>query len=322
MQMECCGRPCVAEDGFAVCTSCGKIASRHLETSATCFSQSCYFVPMGYTRKARFVKKVLGALQMMASHNVIPRLMRYLKKQNINSPVDLLNAISVFPTKGRRPYSYAMYYWKALGHEVPQCTDADVRLLTHEFDEIFFAWERLKLKRPKFPYAYLFRKLVQSNALYSDGARKLVPFMRALRCSKRRQRYDRLFLLCKDFEYKKIDHILETMEEKIDENEIEYPEQEVTREVVTRKKYLSPFDVKNVYKTKGEMDRAVRRGDFNIGKTMHMAPNGDFYFLAFDKDEKAKSHVSMSKLSISEQKQMELQQTQNLNSLLRAQSLL
>ena len=170
MRQNCCGVPCIADDGFAVCTVCGKMVAQHLETSSTCFSQSCYYVPAGYTRKTRFVNKVLGALRMLATHNVNPKLMEFLKKREINNPDDLLDAISAFPIKGRRPYSYAMFYWKALGFEVPRCTDADVRLLTREFDEMFFAWERLNLKRPKFPYAYLFRKLVQSNEQYSEGA--------------------------------------------------------------------------------------------------------------------------------------------------------
>ena len=79
-------------------------------------------------------------------------------------------------------------------------------------------------------------------------------------------------------------HHIRHMEEKRDECEQEIPNNQeiISREVVTQKKYLSPYDVPGVYKTKSEMDRAVRRGDFNIAKTMHMAPNGDFYFLAFD----------------------------------------
>ncbi len=175
----CCGQECVADEGFIFCQACGKTVAQHLETSSTCYSQSCYYVPIGYTRKSRFVKKVLGALRMMATHNVNSNLMSYLKKRKVDTPAQLLQAIAVFPTKGRRPYSYAMYYWKALGNEVPQCTDADVRLITAEFDNIFFAWERLQLKRPKFPYAFLFRKLVGTNTAYSKGARELVPFMRA-----------------------------------------------------------------------------------------------------------------------------------------------
>ena len=110
------------------------------------------------------------------------------------------------------------------------------------------------------------------------------------------------------------------MDEKIDENEM--PEQEVSREIITHKKYLSPFDIPGVYKTKGEMDRAVQRGDFNIAKTMHMAPNGDFFFLAYDNNaSKTKSDVSMRRMQLQEQKQIQLEKTQKLNRLLRAQSL-
>ena len=56
---------------------------------------------------------------MLATHNVNSKLMEFLQTRTINSPGELLDAISAFPIKGRRPYSYAMFYWKALGKKVP-----------------------------------------------------------------------------------------------------------------------------------------------------------------------------------------------------------
>ncbi len=234
----CCQTESVIEGGHYYCSMCGRAMGVVLETSQTCFSQSIHFVSPGYTRKTRFVKKVLGSLRMLTSHNVDEDLMFYLKTRKIETPRDLIENIALYPTKGRRPYQYAMFYWKSLGKRVPQVTDADIRLLTYEFDEIAFAWDRLKLQRPKFPYAFLFSKLVLSSKRYSEGCRSLVPFMRELRCHKRKKRYETLFLKCYRFNYK---NLYMDMEEKIDECE-EPVESIVTREVVKHPKTLSPYD--------------------------------------------------------------------------------
>ena len=52
-------------------------------------------------------------------------------------------------------------------------------------------------------------------------------------------------------------------------------------------KEISPYDVKNVYRSKREMDRAIRKGNFEIAKTQYMNWNNkNVYWLCYEEDEK------------------------------------
>ena len=312
------------------CTECGKLIRQALETSSTSYNQRSYFMPRGYTRRSRFVKKVLGSLQLHATHKIDPELVMYLKDKNIQNPTQLLKVIAKYPTKGRRPYQFVMYYWKALGFPVPRCTEQDVDLLVREFDNVLFAWERHRFKRPKFPYSFLFRKLVSTNNQYSDGIKQFVPFVRALRCQKRKERYERLFEICKNFNYQNVHATYEKMgdEQKIDENEIEDTKPEPSsagqttfyREICSGKK-LSVYDAPNTYKSQKEVDNAVKQGEFDIAKTMYMAPNGDFYFLCYNELGGAEQNkISMQNVRLSQSQSLQPESSQKLDEALRAQS--
>jgi hypothetical protein len=95
-----------------------------------------------------------------------------------------------------------MYYWRALGFKVPECSDRDIRLLKAAFDKIFFAWNRFGFENPRFPYSYLFKKIVTGNPKYSDGLKAMTRFTRVLRCETRRLRYAELYQKCAVFDYK------------------------------------------------------------------------------------------------------------------------
>jgi len=270
----CCGRVLV-ENGFRVCTECGRGIGRHLETSLTAFDQSSLYFPHGYSRKSRFEKKVLGALRCISAHKVDEQLMKYLRTRNVTTPQELLHEMSKYPTSMRRPYIYIMYYWKALGFKQPVVCERDMDILKREFDHIFFAWERLSFENPKFPYAYTFQKLVTGQLKYSNGMRALVPFVRTLRCKKRRKRYDRLFAICREFDFKKI-----VFKQKQMDPEIEYPKTiAYAHEVVSKPHQINVYDVKRVYKTQTEVDDAFRNKTFDASKTMHIGADGKFYFL-------------------------------------------
>ena len=330
----CCPSFCTEiHNGFVFCVGCGRMVRRHLSTNETSFSQKTHFMPRGYSRRSRFVKKVLGSLRLQTTHEIDSDLMNFLKKQKVETPQDLLQKMSEWKTKSRRPYSHAMQYWRALEKPVPHCTDEDVTLLVRTFDEILFAWERLRIKNPRFPYSWLFTRLVSSDPRYSAGMRALVPFLRKLRCKKRNARYEELFQKCKNFDYLNIYeqvHIKEEMnEEKIDENEIvvdeqeidEYPEQIVTREVIRNPKSISPYDVKGKYKSDAEMKQALANGNFQIEKCFHTDNHGNFYILGFM--EKAKPDPSqVSDMQLHDSQQVEYDETQELNKMLAAQSLL
>ena len=88
----CCGNV-VTENGFRVCTSCGRCLGRLLETTLTAYNQATPYFPVGYSRKSRFEKKVLGALRRMSAHKMDERLMEYLRTRDIQTPQELLQEI-------------------------------------------------------------------------------------------------------------------------------------------------------------------------------------------------------------------------------------
>ena len=76
-------------------------------------------------------------------------------------------------------------------------------------------------------------------------------------------------------------------ETKIDENEIEYPATEVYAHEVVQKEHLntkSVYECRGVYKSKEEVARAFKVGDFDPAKTMYIAPDGKFYFLQWKEE--------------------------------------
>jgi len=264
------------KNGFQICSGCGKTFTRFFETKIMSFSQSNLYFPKGYSRKSRFEKKVLGALRCLNSHKVDEKLMAFLKTKNIETPQQLLKEIGRFRTKGRRPYMFSMYYWKALGKTQPIVLEKDMELLKKDFDQIFFAWERLNFKNPKFPYNYTFKKIVTGNKKYSLGLRALVPFVRNLRCVKRRERYDRLFELCNNFDFKQI-HFKQINMEKIN-----YPETTIyLREKCQNQRIISANEMRNVYQTSEEVASAIKNKTFDVAKTMTIGKDGKFYFLQY-----------------------------------------
>jgi len=320
----CCQAQPVLDDGFFYCSKCGLLLKQDLQTSYTSYNQSTYFVSKAYSRRSRFVNKVLGSLRLMTSYVVEQGLYEFLQKQKIETPQDLLYHISKYPSKkNRRPYSFAMYYWSAIGKPVPRCTEQDIKMLVFQFDNIMFAWNRLKLKRPCFPYAYLFTKLVEINNKYSSGLKQFPMFLRKLRCEKRRARYDKLFEKCINFDFDKIYQIYDKMEQKVDENEVEIEDKSeiICREIIDNKKTMSPYDAKGVYKTQAEIDQAVENGNFQIEKTIHIDKNGQIFFLAYDRPKtnmaaEKQRKASMRKMQLQKLQQSKLQQTSKLNKLL------
>ena len=260
----------------------------------------------------------------MASHVIDKGLFEFLLKQKIKTPEDLLSSIAKYPSKNRRPYSFAMYYWSALGFKVPRCTEQDIKMLIFEFDNIMFAWNRLKLKRPCFPYAFLFTKLVDHGKQYSEGLKQFPKFLRKLRCDKRRVRYEKLFQKCLNYNFENIYQIYDKMkEEKVDENEIEIDKSEIIcRDIINNQQTMSPYDAKGIYKTQAEIDRAIANGTFRIEKTIHVDKNGRIFFLVYDKQttqlaaEKQKQ-ISLQNLRLQKLQQSKLLQTSKLDKLLK-----
>ena len=157
----CCTKPLSSQNGYFVCIECGLVHRPHCDTRHTSFTQRFGYVKPAYSRKHRLEKKLIASLQCLAHYKIDVDLVAHLKKQSITTPEQLLVGIASYPKKKpRKPYIYAPYYWVSLGKSLPKMTKNDVRLLTQTFDHIFFAWHRLRVQGPHFPYSYLMRKIV------------------------------------------------------------------------------------------------------------------------------------------------------------------
>ena len=305
--MRCCG-PLVNENGYNCCTSCGKIVQMALDSDNCSFGHTPrHLVMRPYSRKSRFFGKCLGLLRCMVNYKIDEKLLRFLKRRKPATPEALFLEIARYPTKKRRPFDCIMFYWRALGHPQPVCTDHDIKMLKRDFDDIYFAWTRLGFKNPRFPYSFLFRKIVTSSSKFSAGMVELTRFVRKLRCENRRLRYESLFKECARFDYKNMKHF------PIPKSGV--PEQIIVREKNPNVKELSVYDVKNIYRSKEEMDKAIENGEFDIAKTMHIDKNGKFYMLSF-KD------ARMHSMQIQDDEKGELSASQKLGEMLAAQSML
>ena len=100
---------------------------------------------------------------------------------------------------------HVVHYWKALGKPIPVVSDTEIQKLLRDFDDILFAWQRLKLPNPQFPYTYLMRQIVAQMSNYSPAMHQLTQFLRVLKCKKRRKRYDILFQKCLNIVNKNFD---------------------------------------------------------------------------------------------------------------------
>ena len=170
----------------------------HYDTRHTSFQQSHYNLQTPYSRKSRFNKKMLRALQCHNAYVVKNDIVEYMKKVNVTTPEDCIAAIANYPISRntRRPYMNVVHYWKAIGKKMPVIDQSDIKKLLRDFDEIFFAWKRLGMSKPQFPYSYLMRKIVTQVSTYGPEMHKLIRFLRILKCPKRRIRYDHLFKQC------------------------------------------------------------------------------------------------------------------------------
>ena len=204
-----CGGHLKSDMGFLFCSSCGKAQSQQLDTANTAFAQSHAVLKNTYSRKNRFEKKLLAALRCRVEYNIDEALLTFLQKHvhQIKSPQDLLEFISRYPMKKgkRRPYLYVAFYWQALGKALPLISERDLFCLKHDFDNIYFAWERLNIEPPMFPYAFLLRHIVAyGGTRYTKNMHQLCQFVRVLRCPMRTKRYKELFHRCVHFKYDKM----------------------------------------------------------------------------------------------------------------------
>ena len=192
----------VLDCGFNCCTSCGKVVQRELDTTCTSYN-ACWGTVMNttpYTRSSRFNTKILAALLGNVNHRCDAGLLRWLhfcnRKNRLATPEMLLKRISDYKTTIRKPYIHSRCYWIAVkGGKLPTISNDEVVFIEKTFAELFYAWERLNLKKPKFPFTTALRLIVEKFEL-SDNMKYLCRFARKLRCPNRKKRYKENFEKC------------------------------------------------------------------------------------------------------------------------------
>ena len=190
----------IDEESFAVCSECGVVSRRHLDTSVISFGSSSTPMRHVYTRKGRFSTKIIGTLLRTG---LTPMLHTELVDivRNCVEPEDVVSAIAAWkpPANTRRPYIHAAYYWIAAGGTLPDVPEHEIRRVILAFEDCFFAWHRLNIVGPSFPYVWLLRALVApGNGLceFSEGLRMITRFTKPMRCEKRNKRYAEIFKKC------------------------------------------------------------------------------------------------------------------------------
>ena len=301
---RCCENTLIVDDGYYICTNCGTVERPCLDTGRTAYNHTPKFtIVKPYSRKTRFFKKCLALLLCQVHCKLNEHLLEFLKAKPIKTPEDLFVYMGKYETKGRRPYDAIVFYWVALGFKQPRCTDLDIKHLRRDFDNICFAWDRLGFKRPRFPYSFLFRKIVDSGGeKYSPGMHELTKFVRKLCCPSRRRRYESIYKKCRRFDYKDMHPKLPDM----------MPKQIVTTEKIQHPKKLDVRGIPNVYTSQEEVDEAIRLKKFNVAKLFHMTKNGNLFVLSQD--------VDVRDVQLQNEKDIQLQQTLALNKLLNAQN--
>ena len=195
MESKCCNAALVCEHGYVACAGCGCVARRELDTNVVTYQQCGAYSFSAYTRKNRFCRKIVGSLLGRVGHAIDVDLLNDIKRTGASTPEGFLEAIAKHKTICRRPYIHVTRYWEATGRSLPTMSDFEVKFLERMFDNLFFAWARLGLPDPQFPYTTLLQLIVHHFQL-SENAHFLIRFTRRLRCAKRRVRYALLFEKC------------------------------------------------------------------------------------------------------------------------------
>ena len=197
----CCQATYVVDCGFNCCTECGSIVKRELDTNHISFTQSLRKVSKSYTRSARFTNKIVGSLLQRTTFRPKVEMIKWMDARRmaglLENPEDLIISLSAYPASTRRPYVHASSIWSEMTTTPTLVTPSEheIRFLTQLFDEIFFVWTRLDIPRPRLPMSQAIL-LIVTHFDFSDEMRFLARFVRRLKCTKRQERYLRLFKKC------------------------------------------------------------------------------------------------------------------------------
>jgi len=203
-ESPCCkNASTVLDNGYICCRNCGRVTSRELDVNHVSFLQNVSKLhSVQYTRMGRFSQKIVGALLQNTNYKPPEHLILYLnsckQRGTIKTPEDLLVAISKYQSEGtRRPYMHSTTLWSHMvgTKPIPTLSESDKRFMCMVFEEVFYAWTRLDLQRPRLPMGQAIILIVE-NFDMGPNARYLIRFIRKLKCAKRRERYARLFKKC------------------------------------------------------------------------------------------------------------------------------
>ena len=120
---SCCSEALVNEEGYWMCVACGVIACTAIDTRIISFNQNVGQLRVNYSRKSRFLRKILGALCNKQHHVVDEKLLEHLRVSEYKTPETFLACMASHKCKKRRPYIHCTKYWELLGNAIPRLKD-------------------------------------------------------------------------------------------------------------------------------------------------------------------------------------------------------
>ena len=197
---SCKGDVFVIDAGYETCVSCGNVQRKELNENACSFDYCpTHSLRTAYSRIKRFNNKILGGLQRKLHHKLDEEVFHLLKERTPEEPVSpeqFLDHLTSLVVGRRKPYIHAIYYYEARYKvALPKIPEHEELMIGALFREIFYANDRLKLKRPTFPMATLLR-LTVDHFEFSLATQLVVRFAKRLRCERRRRRYTKMFEKC------------------------------------------------------------------------------------------------------------------------------
>ena len=194
-----CDGGTVLESGFECCMYCGCVVNRELNSNERAFATCGSPIKPVYTRRRRFTNKIIGALLLRCTVKIDVDLLKSLNHDitKKTTPEMFLKSMSAW-RHTPRPYIHIVAYWVAAGENITMPRDEELTLLVRSFDYIFFAWKRLGVTGPMFPYVTLLQHIVESSDFFeaSDELCFITRFTKRIRCKRRSEKYLALYKKC------------------------------------------------------------------------------------------------------------------------------
>ena len=187
----CCGVVPAISDGHYCCTNCGHVSKQVLFTHVQSYNHFTWVQPNSYSRYRRcgnLLSKLCGR-----GPAINEEIIEHVKKQKPRNCKEIFTILQGMRAK-LLPYEQAStLLWYSTGTRPVCLTQEERGVFLNQFKVIYDFW--MKFKTTKFfPYFFLLRKFCQTKIIHEKlGVKRatlLRSYIRPLKCTERRKRYD------------------------------------------------------------------------------------------------------------------------------------